>query len=448
MSAISQAERAKYAEIFQARGQVNGYMPGSTARDVLLSSNLPPHRLERIWDLADIDKDGSLDFEEFCIAMHLTFDCINGVEPPMSLPPNMVPANKGHLVASVQQPQPTGVYPQATGIQQPQPTGIQPQATGYQGSPAPVAPQATGYYQQQQQYTPSPQMPQYTGYTQASSPAVEFSWDMSSDDMIAYQNIYAKYANDSGRVRFGQMEDFYSTLGLSRTDLSAAWTLVNVNHSQSLTQDQCLTFFHLLNQRTKGAPMPKELPPDLHDAFAGEYAADLGERPGAGTGARKGNNTPMSKSAQLADSYVNRLGAASTSLTSKGSSVKGNKYDEEDMLKRELADLKEQVKQAERRAATAAPKDDDSYESFSSRPLRDQFQALYDYKLRQLTEQADVDDKIRKQERDIEAARDAVRRLNRIVDDVRSKKRELETLLDERRAEVQKTLRLLNEEKA
>lgn len=64
--------------------------------------------------------------------------------------------------------------------------------------------------------------------------------------------------------------------------------------------------------------MPKELPPDLHDAFAGEYAADLGERPGAGTGARKGNNTPMSKSARLADSYVNRLGAASTSLTSKG----------------------------------------------------------------------------------------------------------------------------------
>lgn len=136
--------------------------------------------------------------------MHLTFDCINGVEPPMSLPPNLVPANKGHLVANVQQPQPTGVYPQATGIQQPQPTGIQPQATGYQGSPAPIAPQATGYYQQQQQhpYTPSPQMPQYTGYTQASSsPAVEFSWDMSPDDMIAYQNIYAKYANDSGRVR-------------------------------------------------------------------------------------------------------------------------------------------------------------------------------------------------------------------------------------------------------
>lgn len=113
------------------------------------------------------------------------------------------------------------------------------------------------------------------------------------------------------------------------------------------------------------------------------------------------------------------------------------------MLKRELEELKERVRDAERRVAAA--KDDGSYDSFASRPLRDQFQALYDYKLRQLTDQADIEDKVRKQERDIEAARDAVRRLNRIVDDVRSKKRELENLLEERRSEVQKTLRLLAE---
>ncbi|KAI8141868.1 actin cytoskeleton-regulatory complex protein END3-domain-containing protein [Fennellomyces sp. T-0311] len=425
MSGISQAERAKYAEIFQARGQVNGFMAGPVARDVLLSSNLPPHRLERIWDLADIDKDGSLDFEEFCVAMHLTFDCINGVEPPMSLPPNLIPPNKAQFV---------GV--------QPQPTGLYPQQTGYQSSPSTLAPQPTGYGYQQQQSYPSPQVPQYTGYTQASSPPVEFAWDMTPQDMTTYQNIYAKYANDSGKVKFSQMEDFYATLGLTRTDLSNAWTLVNVNHMQAITQDQCLVFFHILNQRTKGAVIPRELPPDLRDAFAGEYSADLGERPGAGSGARKGNNTSMSKSAALADSYVNRLGAASTSLTSKGSSVKGDKYDEEEMLKRELADLKQRVKEAERNVSTA--KDDESYESFASRPLRDQFQALYDYKLRQLTDQADVEDKIRKQERDIEAARDAVRRLNRIVDDVRGKKRELENLLEERRGEVQKTLRAMD----
>ncbi|KAI8381371.1 cytoskeletal-regulatory complex EF hand-domain-containing protein [Radiomyces spectabilis] len=451
MSAITAAEKQKYAEIFHARGNVNGYMSGQTARDVLLDSNLPANRLERIWDLADIDKDGCLDFEEFCVAMHLTFDCINGAETPMSLPPSLVPSTKAHLVPNGQvYPQATGYQqPMATGYQQPQPTGYQqPQMTGYQ-QPQPTGyspyqqPQSTGYQQPQ----PTGVMPQYTGYS-SSPTTVEFSWDMSPQDMTSYQNIYSKYANGSGKVKFGQMEDFYATLGLSRTDLTNAWTLVDVNHTHALTQDQCLVFFHILNQRTRGATIPKDLPPDLHAAFAGEYAADLGDRPGSGSGARKGNSTSMSKSAQLADSYVNRLGVASTSLSSKGSSVKGNKYDEEEMLKRELRELKERVKEAERRRDEAKNTEEDSYESFASRPLRDQFQALYDYKLRQLTDQADVEDKVRKQERDIEAARDAVRRLNRIVDDVRSKKRELEALLEERRLEVQKTMRQLEEERA
>lgn len=95
-------------------------------------------------------------------------------------------------------------------------------------------------------------------------------------------------------------------------------SLVDVNHAQSLTRDQCLVYFHVLNERSRGAKIPSELPQDLKSAFAGEYAADLGDRPGSGTGARKGNSTSMSKSAQLADSYVNRLGVASTTLSSKG----------------------------------------------------------------------------------------------------------------------------------
>ncbi|ORX54499.1 EF-hand [Hesseltinella vesiculosa] len=424
MNGITNEERIKYAEIFQARGQVNGYLSGAAARDVLLSSNLQPNRLERIWDLADIDKDGNLDFDEFCIAMHLTFDCINGVEPPTSLPPNLIPPAKAHFLSNVypQQPQPTGYG----GYQQPQPTGYgyqQPQPTGFQ------QPMATGY-------------PSHQGYSPA--PSVEFSWDMTPQDMVSYQNIYSKYGNDSGKINFNQMEDFYSTLGLSRTDLTNAWTLVDVNHTHALTQDQCLVFYHILNQRTKGASVPKTLPPDLHSAFAGEYAADLGQQPGLASGNRKGGN---SKSAALADSYVNRLGVASTSLSAKGSMVKKeDQYDEEEMLKRELADLKAQVKAAEEKQYQAKHQrsDDQQYESFASRPLRDQFQALYDYKLRQLTDQADIEDKVRKQERDIEAARDAVRRLNRIVDEVRDKKKELEGLLEERRAEVQKTLRAMN----
>jgi hypothetical protein len=135
--------------------------------------------------------------------MHLTFDCINGIEAPISLPPSLIPANKTHLLPQQQQ------YPQQTGYQQPQPTGYQGyQPTGYQQA------QPTGYYAQPQQ------QPQYTGFPQQEA---EFSWDMTSDEMTSYQNIYAKYANDTGKVKFSQMDDFYSTLGLPRTDLTNAW---------------------------------------------------------------------------------------------------------------------------------------------------------------------------------------------------------------------------------
>lgn len=157
----------------------------------------------RYRDLSDIDKDGNLDFEEFCIAMHLTFDCINGVEPPISLSPALIPPSKAHLLPQqqqigYQQPQPTGYQqPQATGYQQPQATGYQqPQATGYQ------QPQPTGYYQAQQpQPTGYYQQPQPTGYYQQGYQEPEFSWDMTSDEMTSYQNIYAKYANDTGKVK-------------------------------------------------------------------------------------------------------------------------------------------------------------------------------------------------------------------------------------------------------
>ncbi|KAI8881242.1 hypothetical protein K501DRAFT_334879 [Backusella circina FSU 941] len=399
MSGITQAEKQKFAEIFQARGQINGYMQGAIARDVLLASNLPPNRLERIWDLSDIDKDGNLDFDEFCIAMHLTYDCINGAETPMYLPSSLVPVSKAHLVpqqsfatqqigyqpTGYQQPQPTGYQPQQQqqqiGYQQTQPTGYQPQSM--------VMNQPTGY-------PPS----QYGGYQEP-----EFSWDMTTDDMTSYQNIYSKYANDSGRVKFGRMEDFFTTLGLPRTDLTNAWKLVDVNQMNALTQDQCLMFYHILNQRTKGARVPKQLPPDLHAAFAGDYAADFGQKK---TTSRKASNNKKKTS-----------------------------HDEVEALRRELAEVKDRTREAEKKLASSK----ENEEAFSSRSLRDQFQALYDYKMRQLTDQNNLDDKIRQQERDIDAARDTVRRLNRIVEDVRAKKHDLETSLEASRLEVQKSLR-------
>lgn len=60
-------------------------------------SRLPVQELRKIWQLADVTKDGALSLEEFSVAMHLVVLRRNHIELPDTLPIQLMPGNETPL---------------------------------------------------------------------------------------------------------------------------------------------------------------------------------------------------------------------------------------------------------------------------------------------------------------------------------------------------------------
>ncbi|KAG7215087.1 hypothetical protein INR49_011665 [Caranx melampygus] len=88
---IVSRDKHRYDEIFYTLMPVNGKITGVNAKKEMMNSRLPNTVLGKIWKLADCDRDGMLDDEEFALAQHLIKVKLEGYELPTDLPDHLVP---------------------------------------------------------------------------------------------------------------------------------------------------------------------------------------------------------------------------------------------------------------------------------------------------------------------------------------------------------------------
>ncbi|CAG0916378.1 unnamed protein product [Notodromas monacha] len=90
----------KYENLFNELNKKHSKVNIVDADPAIKMFNLPDWVDEKIWRMADIDRDGMLDRDEFVLAMHLMFRRTCGLDIPSILPVHLIPYAKRMLLIS------------------------------------------------------------------------------------------------------------------------------------------------------------------------------------------------------------------------------------------------------------------------------------------------------------------------------------------------------------
>lgn len=342
---IEQWEVERYWEIFTSLLPEGGsHLSGAEAATVLKNSRLRDDQLERVWDLADVDNDGQLDFEEFCVAMRIVFDLVNGEysDVPKTLPDWMVPESKAHLVQANRAV-----------------------STGYQRAPEMDDDDDTG----------------------PGGLKDGFDWYIAPPQKREYEDIYASSKDGHGYISFDSLVDLYSSLDVPDTDVRSAWNLVNPAADEVIGKDACLAFLHVLRGRHEGYRLPKTVPPSLRATFERrdiDYNVDRVKNQAGRY--RTDDSTGTGRKAKFGDAYLSRLGAGGDKkYTPRGTdfgSTRATDDWEEVRLKKQLKELESKIDRVE----TANRKNESNGRRSESKPalIKRELEQMLDYKRREL----------------------------------------------------------------
>lgn len=296
MPKLEQWEIKKYWQIFCGLHPEDNKLSKQQLDPVFKNSHLADDELDKVWEMADIDEDGQLDFEEFCIAMRLIFDRVNGniTKVPETLPPWLVPGDKRKLVEAKEASRgSTGDY---------------------------------GDSSDDEDYRLSD----------------DFDWYISPTDKNSYEAVYQSAADQYGRITFDSLDGLYKSLkGVPQTDISSAWNLVNPRQSETIDHDQCLVYLHMLNQRSNGKRMPRSVPASLRATF-------MKEEPSFDPSSHQGDVKTIKATSGMGgfSSYLKQQGLSKTQGADDDLEDASGDW-EEVKLKRRLAELDKKLDEAQ-----------------------------------------------------------------------------------------------------
>jgi len=95
---VNSVMKASYDIKFHSLELNGGKASGMQVMSTMLQSGLQRDTLKAVWDLADIDRDGKMDHEEFALCLYLIDHVKKGLKLPPTLPVRMVPPGKRKLL--------------------------------------------------------------------------------------------------------------------------------------------------------------------------------------------------------------------------------------------------------------------------------------------------------------------------------------------------------------